>query len=133
MRSPASGKVAAERGAPPILGGGGCFYGYPKEMDYEGTDMSWMRPDKEFTVPDCATSNQKDFGRFTYDLYPKCLNTYQAYAYVNTGVLLPCCYVDGEEYEDDITMLTQEHLKLENNKSVFDICSYLFEQFSTFS
>ncbi len=97
------------------------FYGYPKEMDYEGTDMSWMRPDKEFTVPDCTTSNQKDFGRSTYDLYPKCLNTYQAYAYVNTGFILPCCYVDGEEYEDDITMLTQEHLKLENNKSVFDI------------
>ena len=96
------------------------FFGNPKSMDYEPTDMSFMMPSKEYTVPDVVPESF-DWGRRDYDLIPKCLYKNQSFAYVNTGFLLPCCYVDGHEYEDEITILTQDHLKLENNASVFDI------------
>ena len=113
-------KMADENGIRLQLNFTNRFFGHPKSMGYEGTDMSFLKPSQDFTIPPSYPMT-KDFGRSQYDLQPKCLFLNQSFAYVNTGFILPCCFVDGQEYEEDITMLTQDHLKLEKNETVFDI------------
>ena len=97
------------------------WYGWHADMDYEPAHHDWMKPDKEMTVPKAYISKYKEVMIEKTDLHPKCIKSYHAMAYVNSGFLLPCCWVDGTENEKEIPTLLQEHLKLENNEHVYDI------------
>lgn len=66
-------------------------------------------------------------------LFPKCVQlTYdksekevvrnvREIAYINSGYLLPCCWLDGEENKKFIKSLLKEKLKVENVDNVEDI------------
>ena len=97
------------------------WWGHPADMDYEPTEMYWMAPDKKYTVPKANMNHHKNWGKDDFELWPKCIHLDQSIAYVNQGFLLPCCWVDGHEYEDDVSVFTQEKFRLENNDHVYDI------------
>ena len=61
--------------------------------------------------------------RLDMKLVPKCVHANRAEAYVNTGHILPCCWVDGlfARKEPEIEALFADHLKVENNNSLEDI------------
>lgn len=59
-----------------------------------------------------------------WKLMPRCLDSNRkAIAYVNTGHLSPCCWVDGDEEQasEDYKMFFTEELKVANNEKVEDI------------
>ena len=59
-----------------------------------------------------------------WKLMPRCLDPKRkAIAYVNTGHLSPCCWVDGdkEQASEDYKMFFTEELKVVNNEKVEDI------------
>lgn len=61
--------------------------------------------------------------RLNMKLVPKCVHVNRAEAYVNTGHILPCCWLDGmlARKEPEIDKLFAEHLKVENNETLEDI------------
>ena len=56
-------------------------------------------------------------------LIPKCLSGNRSPAYVNTGHLSPCCWVDGDDVQilDYYKDLFTDKMKLENHEQVKDI------------
>ncbi len=56
-------------------------------------------------------------------LIPKCLSGNRSPAYVNTGHLSPCCWVDGDDVQilDYYKELFTDKMKLENHEQVEDI------------
>ena len=70
------------------------------------------------------TSNIKKKISEDWELMPRCLSEKRrAIAYVNTGHLSPCCWVDGdkEQASEDYKMFFTEELKVANNDKVEDI------------
>ncbi len=64
-------------------------------------------------------------------LFPKCVKTtyvdekkvtnVREIAYVNSGYLLPCCWIDGEHNIQYVKSLLKEKLKVENVEKIEDI------------
>ena len=67
-----------------------------------------------------------------WKLIPKCLVGIRCPAYVNTGHISPCCWVDGDDVQnqDYYKALFTEKMKLENNEEVEDII--LSDEWNTF-
>lgn len=66
-------------------------------------------------------------------LYPKCMADIDRAkpAYVNTGHILPCCFIDGGADEEEwFNKLRSEHLKVSNVSDIDDI--YYSEEWLSF-
>lgn len=90
------------------------------------TELDFLKPRAEFVIPDPAR-NDGNLGKGVDKLVPRCTSSNEkdrsAIAYVNTGFLLPCCWIDGigERHDKQIPEILQPHLKLENNPDVESI------------
>ena len=64
-----------------------------------------------------------------WKLIPKCLVGIRCPAYVNTGHISPCCWVDGDDVQnqDYYKALFTEKMKLDNNEEVEDIINHQFK------
>ena len=69
--------------------------------------------------PNQNTTENTSTGR---TLRPKCIDPGIVPAYVSTGHILPCCYIDGVHDRDSmIESLFADHLKIESNDNVLQI------------
>ena len=77
-------------------------------------------------------NTEKTLLKKEWKLIPKCLSGNRSPAYVNTGHISPCCWVDGDnvQSQDYYKALFTEKMKLDNNEEVEDII--LSDEWNTF-
>jgi hypothetical protein len=67
--------------------------------------------------------NEKTLIKDEWELNPRCISGTRCFAYVNTGHMTPCCWVDGDDIQqsDEYKQFFTDEMKLTNFNSVQDI------------